>query len=265
MQARSLIRVLCFVMVMLTVASCSVTSKLPSGSYLLQKVRVESDKSVPKPERIQSEEVMKYIRQTPNKHFLGTDFYVWMYGLANPKKDNWWNNLKRNIGEEPVLLDMNETEKSAENLKIYLDSRGYFDSQVRYNVDTLSRKKRAKVTYSLSQHSPYIINRISYDYRDRFLAPILQPDTVNCLIRVGEIFDIAILDAERERKSEEENRAAAEKQAEAEKATEEQTYSEAEREMFEALGISMSHKQENAEESVPAEEPSEEESEEKSE
>ncbi len=199
MRVKDLIRVMIVVVALLAVTSCNITRNLAPESYLLQKVRIESDKSTPKPERITQEDVEKYVRQTPNKRFLGTDFYVWMYSLANPEKDNWWNNLKRNIGEEPVLLDMNDTEKSAENLKIYLDSRGYFDSRVQYDIDTLSRHKRAKVTYTLRQNQPYIIDRISYDFRDRFLAPILQPDSVNCLIRAGEIFDIAILDAERER------------------------------------------------------------------
>ena len=180
-------------------AACNVTRQLPKGSYLLQKVKIEDDKSTPRRERITAEEVSKYIRQTPNEHFLGTNFYVWVYNLANPEKDNWWNNLKRRIGEEPVLYDQYETEKSVDNLKVYLDSRGYFASEVDYAVDTSSIKRRAKVTYSLRQNNPYIIDNISYIFRDRFLEPILLPDTVNRLIHRGDIFNIATLDAERER------------------------------------------------------------------
>jgi hypothetical protein len=181
------------------VSSCNVTRHLEDGTYLLQRVKIQTDSHAPKKERITSEDVYKYIRQTPNKHFLGTNFYVEVYNLANPEKDNWWNNLKRRIGEEPVLFDDHQTEKSAENLKIYLDSRGYFASQVDYSVDTTYRRKRAKVVYSLRQNKPYIIDRISYEFRDRFLEPILLPDTVNRLIHRGDIFNIATLDAERER------------------------------------------------------------------
>lgn len=181
------------------VSSCNVTRHLEDGTYLLQRVKIQTDSHAPKKERITSEDVYKYIRQTPNKHFLGTNFYVEVYNQANPEKDNWWNNLKRRIGEEPVLFDDHQTEKSAENLKIYLDSRGYFASQVDYSVDTTYRRKRAKVVYSLRQNKPYIIDRISYEFRDRFLEPILLPDTVNRLIHRGDIFNIATLDAERER------------------------------------------------------------------
>ena len=199
MLKRGAILVCVLVAVTALFSSCNVTRRLPKDSYLLQKVKIESDHSVKKKERISAEDVSKYIRQTPNKHFLGTDFYVWVYNLANPDKDNWWNNFKRKIGEEPVLFDIDDTEKSADNLKIYLESHGYFASEVRYKVDTTYRKQRAKVTYSLKQNRPYIIDKISYDYRDRFLEPILRPDTANCLIKVGELFDITKLDAERER------------------------------------------------------------------
>ena len=199
MLKRGAILVCVMVAVTALLSSCNVTRRLPKDSYLLQNVKIESDHSVQEKERITANDVNKYIRQKPNKHFLGTDFYVWVYNLANPDKDNWWNNFKRKIGEEPVLFDMDDTEKSADNLKIYLDSRGYFASEVKYEVDTTSRKRRAKVTYSLKQNRPYIIDKISYEYRDRFLAPILQPDTTNCLIKVGELFDISKLDAERDR------------------------------------------------------------------
>lgn len=180
-------------------SSCSVTRLIPSNDYLLQRVKIEEDKSVPRSERIKSDEVTRYLRQKPNKHFLGTDFYVWIYLMANPDKDNGWNNLKRKMGEEPVLLNMRDTKLSASNLKLYLDSRGYYSSDVEYSIDTLRRRKRANVTYSLHQGEPYHISSISYDFRDRFLEPILLPDTVNTLLHEGDIFDISVLDAERQR------------------------------------------------------------------
>lgn len=181
-------------------SSCNVTRLLPSDAYLLQRVKVEEDKSVPRNERIRTDDVMRYIRQTPNKHFLGTDFYVWIYSMAKPQKEDWWNNLKRKIGEAPVILNMEDTERSADNLSIYLQSRGYYSSQVEYHVDTTySRQRRARVTYSFKQNEPYHIDSVSYEFRDRFLEPILLPDTANTLIHSGDIFNIWVLDAERER------------------------------------------------------------------
>lgn len=180
-------------------SGCSVTRKLSDGEYFLQKVKIEDDKLTPKKERITSYTLEQYVRQSPNKRFLGTNFYVWAYNLADPQKQNWWNNLKRKIGEEPTLLDLSLTHKSAQNLKTYMDSRGYYASEVSYEIDTTRRAKRAYVTFRTHQGEPYKISSLSYDFRDKDLAPVITSDTTSSLIKVGQIFDITNLDKERER------------------------------------------------------------------
>ena len=191
--------IVCCIVSGLALSACNVTRLIPQDSYLLQRVKIEEDKSTHRNERIKSDEVTKYLRQKPNKHFLGTDFYAWIYLMAKPGEETWWNNLKRKMGEEPVLFNMRDTERSASNLKLYLDSRGYYSSDVTYKIDTTYRRKRAKVAYSLKQNKPYLISSISYDFRDQFLEPIVLPDTINTLLHKGDIFDISVLEAERER------------------------------------------------------------------
>ena len=95
---RGLSRILAVAVLGFLCSACSVTRKIPEGQYLLQKVTIESDKSTPRKERITAADLEKYVRQTPNKRFLGTNFYVWLYEQANPGKQNWWNNWKRKIG-----------------------------------------------------------------------------------------------------------------------------------------------------------------------
>ncbi|MDE7451234.1 MAG: hypothetical protein K2M66_03740, partial [Alistipes sp.] len=180
-------------------SSCSVTRHIPEGSYLLSKTTVEADKETPRRHRITADELQRYIRQTPNKRLLGTNFYVWLYQQADSAKHNGWNNWKRRIGEAPVLFDPSLTRKSVENLKIYMNSRGYYASQAFCEVDTLSRRRRAKVTYRVRQHLPYRIGAVRYEFRDKFLEQLVLPDTVHSLLHRGDIFDISVLDDERER------------------------------------------------------------------
>ena len=187
------------ILLSLMASACSVTRKLSDGEYFLQRVKIDDDHEKPRRDRITSYTLEEYVRQSPNKRFLGTNFYVWAYNLANPQKQNWWNNLKRKVGEEPVLLDVSLTHKSAQNLKTYMDSRGYYSSQVSYEIDTTRRAKRAYVTYRTRQGEPYIISSLSYDFRDREIAPVIESDTASSLIKVGNIFDITALDKERER------------------------------------------------------------------
>ena len=180
-------------------SACSVTRHIPEGSYFLQKVRIEADRSTPRKERIPASELEKYIRQTPNKRFLGTNFYVWLYEQADPAKENRWNEWKRKIGQAPELLDVGLVKKSTENLKVYMDSKGFFHSQASFRIDTTSRHKRATVIYSTHQGTPYRIDSVSYLFHDKFLEQIVLPDTVHTLLRPGAIYDVTVLDAERER------------------------------------------------------------------
>jgi len=116
-------RVIWFCMVavsMLFGTACSVTRYIPDGEYLLHKVKIETDKETPRRERIPKEEFAKFIRQSPNKRILGTNLRVWLYEQADSAKHNGWNNWKRRVGEEPVLLEENYTQRSAQNLKIFM-------------------------------------------------------------------------------------------------------------------------------------------------
>ncbi len=179
--------------------SCGVTRQIPQGEYLLNRVIIEEDKSVPKEELIPGYELGRYVRQTPNKKILGSNFYIWIYNSAKEDKDNWWNRLKRKIGEEPVYYSRDLTEKSVENLKIYMNSQGFYSSQASYSLDTLSKERRATVTYKTTQSRPYKIESVKYIFRDTMLQPLVLRDTTKSLIKQGDIFSVALLDKERER------------------------------------------------------------------
>lgn len=196
-----LLRCLWLLLMVVFAIGCNVTSSLPEGSYLLSKVEFEEDKSTPREERITVDRdgIDIYVRQSPNKRILGMDFYVWVYEKANPEKDNWWNNFKRKIGEEPVLLDMELTDKSIQNLETYLRTRGYFNSEVGYQLDTTRRARRAEITYTIRQGEPTRVSSLNYEFRDSSPRNVILADSAECLIKNGDILDITLLDAERER------------------------------------------------------------------
>ena len=189
------------VAMVMTIVSCSVTRDLPEGTYLLSSVRFEEDKSVPRDRRITVDKdgLDTYVRQSPNKKIFGLDFYVWVYEHANPEKHDWWNNFKRKIGEEPVLLDSALTVKSVQNLETYLQTRGYFSSDVECKVDTIAKCRRVKMTYKIEQGLPTRIDSLSYDFRDSSLRSVILADTAASLLNRGDILDISRLDDERNR------------------------------------------------------------------
>ena len=201
MMRRWLTYIVVVLMFVVVVVGCDVTSSLPEGSYLLSKVTVEDDKTTPADERITVDKdgIDVYIRQSPNKRILGMDFYVWVYEMADTTKKNWWNKFKAKIGEEPVIYDKALTDVSVRNLKTYLQTRGYFDSDVTVRVDTTRRHRRAEVTYTIRQGVPTRINGVKYEILDKALKPLILADTANTLLYRDDMLDIALLDKERER------------------------------------------------------------------
>ena len=196
---RLILRCLLAVGVAIAAISCGVTSSLTDGEYLLSKVEVKADKSVPRSERITFEED-RYIRQLPNKRILGFYFHVWVYQNANHAKNERINNFMRKIGEPPVLVDTALTNRSVQNLQTYLHTRGYFCSSVGCQIDTTTlRPHRAKITYTIKQGPATRIDSVSYNFRDTSLRRIILADTASSLIARGDIFDESVLEAERSR------------------------------------------------------------------
>ena len=196
---RLILRCLLSVGVAIAAISCGVTSSLTDGEYLLSKVEVKADKSVPRSERITFEED-RYIRQLPNKRILGFYFHVWVYQNANHAKNERINNFMRKIGEPPVLVDTALTNRSVQNLQTYLHTRGYFCSSVGCQIDTTTlRPHRAKITYTIKQGPATRIDSVSYNFRDTSLRRIILADTASSLIARGDIFDESVLEAERSR------------------------------------------------------------------
>ena len=192
---RGLVKYLLLLWLLITLAACNVTRDLPEGSYLLSHVEIEGDPLTPRDERITNEkdELLKLVRQTPNKRILGFDFFVWRYQHAKPKKSG------KQVGEEPVLLNMDLTRRSIDNLETYMHTKGYFSSSVTCDVDTTSRDRRASLIYRLTQREAMRIETLNYRFSDSSLRAVILADTANRLIHSGDVLDLTLLSRERER------------------------------------------------------------------
>ena len=100
--------------------ACNSMKKVPEDQSLLVKNKVK----VSRGGTISKSDISNTLTQEPNSKALGFRLKLTLYNWSKDEKDNWWNNFKRKVGEEPVLLDMSLTEKSVQNLKTYMNSRG---------------------------------------------------------------------------------------------------------------------------------------------
>ena len=143
-------------------------------------------------EHVDSKELNSYVKPKPNRQILGTKFYLGLYNLSG-KKDNCWNRWLRKIGEAPVLYDDFEKDRNKKQLGLYMRNKGYHHAEVSDSVRV--KKKKAQVSYDIVAGIPYNIRSINYHYEDTSLRSILAPDTLNSLLKPGELFDVDAMQA----------------------------------------------------------------------
>jgi hypothetical protein len=174
------------------VTSCRSTKYVPEGETLLDETHIIINK-----EDIKKSELLPYVKQKPNKRIFGTKFHLAIYNLSNINKDRWPHTWLREIGEEPQIFDPYATAKSRDQIKSYIASRGYFDSEVMETIETANRK--SKVYYNVDLKAPYTIRKLTYDIEDSSLMPLFYRDSVNNLIVRGKPYNVDVIQSELKR------------------------------------------------------------------
>jgi len=186
------------VIIIFTVASCNPTKYVPTDELLLNSNElVLKESSVPLPSTVSKSVIKPYLRQQPNKKIFGARFHLGLYNLSNIEKSKWPHGWLRRIGEEPVVFDPTAAERSAGQIESYLWSKGFFNAMVEDTVKT--EKREARVQYAVDPGRPYTIARIRYDIQDTILYSFVMMDTSNCTVKRGMIYDVDLLQSERQR------------------------------------------------------------------
>lgn len=179
-------------LILLAGISCSPTRRISDGDYLLARSRVKVSSK-----EIDPAKMKKYEKQSANKTILGLKFHLFLYNLAKPGKEKFPATWFRKIGEEPVIWDPLQTNRTVDEFKTYTITKGYYEAVVTDSV--LLKKRKAIVRYDIQLNEPHIINSISYTFEDQGLMNLILPDTVDCLIKKGMPFDKEVLQQERQR------------------------------------------------------------------
>lgn len=207
------------------ISSCNAVKRVESGQLLLVDNAIYVNK-----ERVTEDEVKGLITQRPNNKTR-----LAVYNMAKPNPARYYsakldsnlqdmslfdrmlsrkqltqladykinfNNWLMKTGEAPVIIDIEKTEKSAERLKLYYDTKGFFNNEVTYDIDSSGLKeKRAVVNYNLTTGPAYYLDSISTDFESKDLDSIYNRYKRYSRIRTGQQFDFVYFDAEKERLS----------------------------------------------------------------
>ncbi len=183
---------LIFMACIMLLASCNSTRFVPEGKYLLNRVSVKVDDK-----NLKRDELKIHIRQKENLRILGVlKFHLGVYNISSGVKENDW--LKR-VGEAPVLYDELQTRRSKDQLQIFLKNKGYYNAVVTDSLVIKPNKKKLNLLFDIKAGQPYRIRNYRYSIKDESLQAVLLKDTVNQLLKPNDIFDLDVLNAERQR------------------------------------------------------------------
>lgn len=181
------------IVVLVLLSACSTTKYVPEGSYLLDEVEIITDNKELKPS-----ELSLYLRQKPNNKWFNlfkTQLHI--YSLSGRDSTKWVNQALRRVGDAPVIFSDQETRLTQEELKKSINNRGYMSANVDYS--TKVKKKKLKLTYHVTSGKPYRVRTINYRIPDKQVEEYILGDSANTLIRQGILFDVNVLDNERQR------------------------------------------------------------------
>ena len=198
MKAIHLFIKLVTIILLFLIIACNPTGKLHKNEYLLKKNVIKIDK---KNFNINKNDIKGFIQQKPNKRLLGIFYFkLWVYNITSKgEKTKFKSWLSRNFGEKPAILDSSLAKNSIEQINLYLENKGCFNSDIYKSISLNTKKQKAKIYYYINPTKPYTIKNIDYQIDDKLIKNYIFSDKENPLLKTGDNYDVSKLDDERER------------------------------------------------------------------
>ncbi len=188
--------VITLLFLIIELSSCRSTKNVPKDKYLLSKVSINKEDK-----EINKNDIYKILRQEPNRKVLFVyKFHLGVYNLfKNDKNRKFFNKIADVVGEAPVIYEEYESKKTVNNITQFLQSKGYYESSVYYSEEFNDKKRKVSLVYNIDIGSAYKISKITYHIEDSLVNNYIINDSSNSLLKVGNNFDMSILEDERER------------------------------------------------------------------
>ena len=222
--------IILFFAISLGFSACNGTKYLEENEYLLLKNEIKTNNK-----KLDTEQIEALVKQHGNRKILGVRFYLFTYNLydsdkleeKNAKKREKWKekNAKRRkkgknskefkpvlpsrireaMGEPATVFDSSLIKKSQDQIKLYLNSKGYFhssiDHEINYKKNPKNKQKRNRLTvsYIIDSGEPFKVIRHTYKIDDLTLLDPIKNDSKNNIIQIGGNYDEEVLEQERNR------------------------------------------------------------------
>ena len=203
--------------VLILVGSCNAVKRVKDGQHLLTENKIVVDGKVTNKERINNIPLQKPNSKIP---FIGTPLNLHVYNLARPNRDSlfetWldkgkrrqrltnalskkqldklkksasgFNSWLKRIGEAPVILSEEKTEKTKNRLRSYFYKRGFLYNEVNHNIERDSNK-RAKVKYTITRNEPSILDSLRVSIKTASIDSIYKANANASILKLGQQYD----------------------------------------------------------------------------
>lgn len=192
----------------LLLAGCSSTSKVPEGDRLfvgLTPVKYENYEDNRQASATQ-DEVEAALATAPNGAFFGSSFYrspfpyrLWIWNAFSDSESPIGKWITKSFGRPPVLMSWVNPALRASVSREVLRAHGYFRGKVTYDEVQLSNPKKAKIAYRVNMGPLFRIDTLRYEGFPAGMDSLLRAHKPETLIPNNEPFDVATLEAERNR------------------------------------------------------------------
>ncbi len=184
---------------LLGLIGCNTTKNIPDGDRLYTGAEIKWEEKRKKDAKELSSGLSDRIRPKPNKKLLGMPFKLWIYNMANPKKEKGLSKLLRKTGEAPVLFSTVKPTYTSEVLSSYLGDNGLFQAIVTPDIINKGDKK-ASIVYKITPRVRYLINSVKFEVdSSTTIGKDIARTTGRSLLKKDDYFSLDNIKLERDR------------------------------------------------------------------
>lgn len=117
--------------------------------------------------------------------------------LATLDKKITYGNWFMRTGNPRIIYDSIKTSESVRQIEFYLKNNGFFDATAEASIQ--KKRQKARITYSIDENSPYLIDSIYIQTADTAISKLLSSNDQNSTITKGNRYAQNDLSRERQR------------------------------------------------------------------
>ncbi len=188
-----------FLMIISFCASCKTTKYLKDNECLVNKNIVKFESNLdPRGNKELETDIRQIIIQNPENSRLLFFLPIRRDYLYLRYEKKGWNSAKTFLGKAPTILDIDKTAKSEFNiLSNLINNKGFFNANVDHTIKI--NDKKCDVTYLINTGDRFKINSINYISTDTALLKLINSDSINRSLKIGDFIDGQSFDKEKNR------------------------------------------------------------------